>query len=123
MSRILSSRPAPWSLSADNLAAGFESMAESRGIQAMVLKHHTPKWKIHLFFASLLPLAFGLELTIRLLAGSEDNIAAAESFKQVNLFLLLFHLALWYRFARGRIGSDGEQRSDIVTLNLNDKEI
>jgi hypothetical protein len=89
----------------------------------MFLKKHTPKWKIHLFFASLLPFAFGLELTIRLLAGSEVKVAAAQAFKQVNLFLLFCHLALWYLFATDRIGSDGELKSDIVTLNLNDTEI
>jgi hypothetical protein len=89
----------------------------------MFLKKETPKWKIHLFFASLLPLALGLELTIRLLAGSEVKVAASEAFRQVNLFLLLYHLALWYRFATDKTGSAGELKSDIITLNLNDKEI
>ena len=86
----------------------------------MFLKKDSPKWKIHLFFASLLPLAFGIEFTIRLLAGNEVNVAALEAAKQINIFLLLLHLALWYAFATDRIGTDGERKSHIVTLNLND---
>jgi hypothetical protein len=67
-------------------------------------------------------LAYGLELTIRLLAGSEIKIAASEAFKQGNLFLLFCHLAFWYLFATDRMGRGGERKRDIVTLNLNENE-
>jgi hypothetical protein len=89
----------------------------------MFLKKDTPKWKIHLFIAGLWPLAFGLELMIRLLAGSSLSVAAWDAFREANLFLLLCQLIFWYLFTKARIGADGERKSDIVTLNLNDKEI
>jgi hypothetical protein len=88
----------------------------------MFLKKDTPKWKIHLFFAGLLLVAFGFEFMIGLLAGSAVKVAALQAFKQVNLFLLLFHLSFWYLFATDRVGTDGELKSHSVTLNLNDKE-
>jgi hypothetical protein len=89
----------------------------------MFLKKDTPKWKIHVFFASLLPLAFTLEFVIRLIAGNEVKVAAVESLRQVNLFLLLYHIAFWYSVATGRIGSEGKGKRNLITLNLNDKEI
>jgi hypothetical protein len=89
----------------------------------MFLKKDTPKWKIHLFFASLIPVAFSLEFAIRLLTGSEIKDAALDAFKQLSLFWLLFYFGLWYCAATGRLQRGGERKSKITTLHLNDKEI
>jgi hypothetical protein len=81
------------------------------------------KWKPEVFFASLLPVAFSLEFAIRLLASSAVKDAALDAFKQMSLFWLLFHFALWYLQATDKVGADGELRSNITTLNLKDREI
>ena len=87
----------------------------------MCIKKDTPKWKIHLLFASLLPLAFLLDFVIRLLFGGEINEAALDALKQFNLVLIIYYFALWYCVATGKLQREGERKSNIITLNLNDK--
>ena len=89
----------------------------------MLIKRDTPKWKIHLFFASLMLVAFSLEFTIRLLLGAEAKEAASGAVKQVNLFWILFYLAIWYCAATGKLQNEGERKSNLITLHLNDKDI
>jgi hypothetical protein len=82
----------------------------------------TRKWKIHLIFFSLLPIAFALEFAIRFLSGSAVAESALAAVKQINLFWLLFYLALWYTTTTGRLESGEARKRQITTLNLNDRE-
>lgn len=79
-------------------------------------------WKIQLFFASGLPLAFLLEFVLQLLLGRAGKGAAWDALKQLNLFLLLFYLGLWYTAATGRLLKRDRRQSKITSLNLKDKE-